>query len=80
MSNAYNLIKYWRNSLADAARMNIDAKKLEDAFAISKDDIYAGVIDAWITDKLFSEASRIRKEDSAVEQDTKDFVSVLICP
>lgn len=65
MNNTYNLIKYWRNSLADAARMNKDAKKLEDAFAISKNDIQAGAIDVWITDKLFSEASRIKKEDSA---------------
>lgn len=45
MSNVHNLIKYWRNSLADAARMNIDAKKLEDAFAISQNDIQAGFID-----------------------------------
>jgi hypothetical protein len=36
MSNTHNLIKYWRNSLADAARMNIDAKKLEEAFAVQK--------------------------------------------
>lgn len=80
MSNTYDLIKYWRNSLADAARMNIDPKKLEDAFVISKNDIQAGSIDTRITDKLFVEASRLKKEDNAGEEVAKDFVSVLICP
>lgn len=80
MSNTYNLIKYWRNSLADAARMNVDAKKLEEAFAISKNDIQVGNIDTRITDKLFIEFSRLKKEDSAGEDERKDFVSALICP
>lgn len=80
MSNTHNLIKYWRNSLADAARMNIDAKKLEEAFAVSKNDIQTGNIDARITNELFSEASKLKKEDNAGEEDAKDFVSVLICP
>ncbi|SET85795.1 DEAD/DEAH box helicase [Lacrimispora sphenoides] len=80
MSNEYNLIKYWRNSLADAARMNIDAKKLEAAFTIPQNDVQAGFIDACITDKLFSEAFRIKKEDCNGEDATKDFVNVLICP
>lgn len=80
MINTHNLIKYWRNSLADAARMNIDAKKLEEAFVVSKNDIQTGNIDARITNELFSEASRLKKEDNAGEEDAKDFVSVLICP
>lgn len=80
MSNVYNLIKYWRNSLADAARMNIDVKKLENAFAISQNDIQAGFIDGCITDQLFSEASRLKKEDSNGEKDMKDYVNALICP
>ncbi len=59
--------------------MNIDVKKLEDAFAISKNGIQAGNIDARITNKLFREAFRLKKEYNAGEEDAKDFVSVLIC-
>lgn len=80
MTNSNNLIKYWRNSLADAARMNIDAKKLEDAFAISKYEMQVGMIDAQITDKIFIEASKTKMEDTSGEGAIKDFVNVLICP
>ena len=38
------LLNYWRNCLADAARMSIDVKRLENAFEIPKDEISAGQI------------------------------------
>jgi hypothetical protein len=80
MSSAYNQIKYWRNSLADAARMNVESKKLEDAFTISLNDIQNGSIDARITEKIFCEATRLKKEEGNSEEDTVGFVNVLICP
>ena len=68
MTNTNNMINYWRNSLADAARMNIDAKKLEDAFAISKSEMQVGMIDGQIADKIFIEASRTKKKDTAYKR------------
>lgn len=80
MSKTNNLIKYWRNSLADAERMNIDPKRLEGAFAISKDAIKKGAIDSSLTEKIFQEVLRLKKEDSSIQDIFKGFVYVLICP
>ncbi|WP_312072281.1 hypothetical protein [Anaerotignum propionicum] len=80
MSKVDSQIKYWRNSLADAARINIDAKKLIDAFAISRYDIQVGCIDANITDQLFREVSKNKKDGSNGEKANGDFINALICP
>lgn len=73
MSKVDNQIKYWRNSLADAARINIDPKRLKNALAISQYDIQAGCIDDSITKQLFEVGSNGEKANG-------DFVNALICP
>ncbi|WP_143322444.1 AAA domain-containing protein [Clostridium sp. HBUAS56010] len=80
MDNEVNLIKYWRNSLADAARKNIDKKKLEAAFPVSPCDIQNGIIEACLAGKIFYEASRIKRENHNSDPEKEEYIDILICP
>lgn len=52
------ITQYWRNSVADAARMDIDRKKLELAFSLPREEVVQGKISEENTKLLFSKAKR----------------------
>ncbi|ACV63244.1 conserved hypothetical protein [Desulfofarcimen acetoxidans DSM 771] len=74
----FNILKYWRNSLADSSRLHkkIDTSALE----ISHDVLNSGVIDHDTTVKivkLFKEANKTSKD---LDNTDNTAIPVLICP
>lgn len=81
MDNTINLIRYWRNSLADAMRMDIDPKRLNEAFKVSTEIIKNGKIDAEIAKSLYKKAGQEEPENiDSEDSDSKKSISILICP
>ncbi len=81
MESTINLINYWRNSLADAMRMDIDPKRLNEAFKVSKENIKSGKIDSEIAKSLYKKAGQEVTENIELEDsDSKKSVNILICP
>ena len=72
-----NVISYWRNSLADTARVNVHKRKTEEAEEFSLEQIKAGQIPAakatQIVEKYLAENEKKADESLPVAQ-------VLICP
>jgi hypothetical protein len=74
-----NIISYWRNSLADAMRMNLDKTKVHEAIAIAKDAVASGKVSLEITKEIFEkdkEGNTNGKNESSAKQD----IDILICP
>ena len=67
-----NIVNYWRNSLADADRLNPDFNKMKKT-AISIDKVYfeQGQISKEITEQLFGK----KMNDNQIT-----FIEILICP
>jgi hypothetical protein len=81
MTNEYSILRYWRNSLADAERMAIDTQKFKSAIAIPMEQIQIGQISQDLTielsNKQIGDKSPISKPTYATEQTTLD---VLVFP
>jgi energy-coupling factor transporter ATP-binding protein EcfA2 len=85
MARMANVIAYWRACLADAARLDIDPKRLERAFTVSREAVQAGRIPTTVTSKIMQafrreKASPQEKTPQDILHDEDKHARVLICP
>ena len=73
------LIRYWRDSLADSARSELDPKRLNSAVRFSREDVASGYLDLEGLRSLFENA-KDKAKPQAQTDDPAEPVSILICP
>jgi hypothetical protein len=75
------ILRYWRNSLADAARINLDIGKLGEPFIVPRPEVASGHLTSSITDKIFGKAVNSPPANREKRFDGKEGpVPILISP
>ncbi|MCF6095767.1 AAA domain-containing protein [Thermovorax subterraneus] len=57
-----NVLNYWRNSLADAEYMSIDASKFRNAVVVQREEVRKGKINEEKTKQIFEKANELKKD------------------
>lgn len=71
------LIKYFRDSIVDSERNEMDKSKLDEGYIIPLRDIQKGKIDAGVTEGLF----RNKFKEASTEMKEEDYtLDILLCP
>lgn len=86
-NNLPRILNYWRNCLADAARINIDPKRFQEAFETTRGEVKSGRINSVQAEKIFAayweskKRDKQQKKDSFIEEDDENLpIKVLVCP
>jgi energy-coupling factor transporter ATP-binding protein EcfA2 len=80
-----SILNYWRNCLADAARMNVNSERFKEAFKIPKPEVEAGRINSAQVEEIFAAYLKSKKHGeqqqkvSLKEEDNLP-IKVLVCP
>jgi hypothetical protein len=85
MARMANVLAYWRACLADSARLDIDPKRLERAFTVSREAVKVGQITATVASEVVKafwgeKGSPQAKEPQEILHDEDTRAHVLICP
>lgn len=90
MANEQNLLAYWRQSLADAERMNVDPKRLQDAVRTARVDVACGRLDDLTAEAIVEAHRRAERRPNKSnkardgadgEREVEEIrIPVLICP
>jgi hypothetical protein len=85
MARIANVIAYWRACLADTARLNIDPKRLERAFTVSREAVKVGRITTTVASEVVKafwgdKGSPQGKDPQEILHDEDTLARVLICP
>ncbi|NJM54231.1 MAG: hypothetical protein HC846_13115 [Blastocatellia bacterium] len=75
-----NILRYWRNSLADSARMNIDARKLEQAERVSVEQLKSGYVSKEKAEKIVENYLTKNKKMLMYQQTLRKFWFVRLSP
>jgi hypothetical protein len=80
-----SILNYWRNCLADAARMNVKPERFKEAFKIPKSEVESGRINSAQVEKIFAAYLKSKKhgqQQQKVSLKAEDNlpIKVLVCP
>jgi len=83
-NNLLRILNYWRNCLADAARINIASERVREAFKIPRMEVKSGRINSAQVEEIFRESRKHGNQQqkvSLIEEDDENLpIKVLVCP
>jgi len=78
MGKYLNIVKYWRNSLADAEKVN--PSSIQRDIQVETKQVEENALTEKIFDKVYDEATKSRGKDEEEELNLSKGIEVLICP